>query len=228
MMRTGVQWLTVAGVLLSATLLASCGNDESSPTPISGAHVMISGSPEGKVLVGDLYRFSPQLAKAPAADPVFTISNKPSWAYFDAKTGLLSGTPAAREVGVFKGIQISVLAGPAHAALPPFSITVAPNPNTPHHPVVPIHHGGANAVTVSWLAPADNTNGTALTNLRGYKLYYGEAPRDYSSTIKVSNPGLTTYLIENLSPGRYYFAVTAYNSLGEESDFSPEISTIVD
>src|SRR5262249_7173953 len=140
-------------------------------------HVMISGIPEGKVLVGDLYRFIPRLGATPAAAPVFTISNKPSWAYFDAKTGLLSGTPAAREVGVFQGIQISVMAGAAHAALPAFSITVTPNPGAPHHPVVPPHHGGANAVTVSWQAPTDNTNGTALTNLRGYKLYYGEAPR---------------------------------------------------
>ncbi len=227
MMRAGVQLLTVAGVMLSASLLSSCG-DGSSSAAISGTHVVISGRPEGSAFVGHLYSFIPRLAAAPAAEPLFAISNKPSWASFDAKTGRLSGTPAAREIGVFQGIRISVTAGAVRASLPPFAITVAPNLVAPPDPVAPPHRGGANAVTVSWEAPTDNVDGTVLTNLKGYKLYYGEAPRDYSSMIQVSNPGLTTYFIENLSPGRYYFAVTAYNSLGEESNFSPEISSIVD
>ncbi len=230
----GAQLLTVAWVMSSASLLSSCGG-ESSAAPISGTHVLISGTPGSSAFVGRLYNFTPRLAAAREPEPLFTITNKPSWASFDARTGRLSGTPATREIGVFQGIRISVTAGPVRASLPPFSITVGhPNPVAPPGPVAspgpvaPPNHKVATAVTVSWQAPTDNANGTVLTNLKGYKIYYGEGPRNYSSTIQVPNPGLTTYVVENLSPGHYYFAVTAYNSLGEESDFSPEIPTIVD
>ncbi len=227
MMKAGAHLLTVAWVMLSASLLSSCG-DESTSAAISGTRVLISGTPERSAFVGHLYSFMPRLAAPRDAKPLFTITNKPSWASFDAGTGQLSGTPAAREIGVFQGIRISVTAGPVRASLPPFAITVAPNSVAPPDSVAPPHRIAATAVTVSWQAPTDNTNGTVLTNLRGYKIYYGEAPRNYSSTIHVPNRGLTTYVVENLAPGRYYFAVTAYNSLGEESDFSPEISTTVD
>jgi hypothetical protein len=229
----GARLLTVAWVVLSASLLSSCGDDASSAAT-SGTHVVISGTPARSAFVGRLYSFMPRLAAPRGAEPLFTITNKPSWSFFDAKTGQLSGTPATREIGIFQGIQISVTSGPLRAALPPFSITVTPpNPVTLPSPVAPPDpvappRTAATAVTVSWLAPTDNINGTVLTDLKGYKIHYGGAPRNYSGTIQVSNPGLTTYVVENLSPGRYYFAVTAYNSLGEDSDYSPEISTIVD
>jgi hypothetical protein len=87
---------------------------------------------------------------------------------------------------------------------------------------------GANAVTLSWRAPTENSNGSQLTNLSGYKIYYGESSGDYSSSIQVANPTLTTYVVENLSRGHYYFALTSYTSSGEESSFSPEVDTTVD
>ena len=82
-------------------------------------------------------------------------------------------------------------------------------------------------VTINWNPPTQNTNGTPLTNLAGFKIHYGTAPQKYTQTITVSNPGLVTYVIDNLSPGTYYFAVTAYSSAGTESPLSPEVSTTV-
>lgn len=88
--------------------------------------------------------------------------------------------------------------------------------------------GGSNAVTLSWRAPTENSNGSQLTNLSGYKIYYGESSGDYSSSIQVANPTLTTYVVENLARGHYYFALTSYTASGEESSFSPEVDTTVD
>jgi hypothetical protein len=48
-----------------------------------------------------------------------------------------------------------------------------------------------------------------------------------SQTIQVSNAGLTTYMIENLSPGTYYFAVKAYTSTGTESESSNVVSKTI-
>src|SRR5579871_6626674 len=70
------------------------------------------------------------------------------------------------------------------------------------------------AVTLSWDAPTENADGTALTDLQGYKVHYGSESKVYSDTIQVSNPGLTTYVVQNLPAGTYYFAVTSYNSKG--------------
>jgi Putative Ig domain len=196
--------------------LASCQGDSSSE--------VISGTPAKSAMVGRPYNFLPHVNSTAGADLTFMITNKPSWASFDPQTGRLSGTPGASEVGLFGGIRISVHGGPVKGSLAPFSITVTPPPKEP--PV--LNPNPVKTVTLYWEAPPDNSDGSALTNLNGYKIYYGDASRTYSGTIRVSNPGLTTYIVENLSPGRYYFAVTAYNSTGEESDFSPEVSTIVD
>jgi Fibronectin type III domain len=82
----------------------------------------------------------------------------------------------------------------------------------------------AATVTLNWQAPTENSDGSPLTDLSGYKIYYGSTAGNYSSNIPVPNPGLTTYVVENLAPGRYYFAVTSYNSQGVESAMSPEVA----
>ena len=82
-------------------------------------------------------------------------------------------------------------------------------------------------MTLSWQPPTENTDGTALTNLAGYNIHYGTQPQDYTSVIKVANPGLATYVIDSLPAGTYYFSVAAYNASGTESSFSPELSVSV-
>ncbi len=78
------------------------------------------------------------------------------------------------------------------------------------------------SVTLSWDPPTTNTDGTPLTDLAGYRVYYGNSPGSYSYSIDVGN--VTTFTLSNLTSGTYYFAVTAYNSSGIESGFSNEVS----
>lgn len=83
------------------------------------------------------------------------------------------------------------------------------------------------SVTINWLPPTENTDDTALTNLAGYTIHYGTASGNYTQAIPVSNAGLTTYVVDNLTPGKYYFAVAAMNSTGTESPLSSEVSATV-
>lgn len=61
-----------------------------------------------------------------------------------------------------------------------------------------------------------------MTDLAGYKIYYGKSSRSYTSQIRIDNPGVTTYVVDNLTPDTYYFAATASNASGIESSFSGE------
>ena len=85
----------------------------------------------------------------------------------------------------------------------------------------------AGTVTINWTPPTENVDGSALTNLSGYNIHYGTSSGNYTQTITVSNPGLATYVVSNLAPGTYYFAVGAVNSAGTESPLSSQVSVTV-
>ena len=59
----------------------------------------------------------------------------------------------------------------------------------------------AGQASLSWEAPATNEDGTSLTDLNGYKIYYGTAPGNYTQNIDVGN--VTTYTFTNLTDGRH-------------------------
>lgn len=61
------------------------------------------------------------------------------------------------------------------------------------------------------------------TNAIGYNLYYGVSSRDYTHIISSGNNTKATVsgMVEGTT---YFFAVTAYDSYGNESDYSSEIS----
>lgn len=76
---------------------------------------------------------------------------------------------------------------------------------------------------LAWDAPTTNADGTILTDLAGYKIYYGTTSRGYANVIDVGN--VTNYTVGNLSWGIvYFFTVTAYDTAGNESIYSNEVS----
>jgi hypothetical protein len=174
---------------------------------------VISGAPLTSVVQGTGYSFQPT-ASDPDGNPLtFSITNAPSWATFNTTTGRLQGTPTAANVGTYSNIVIKVSDGTASASLAAFNITV-----------VAVAGGSA---TLTWTPPTMNTNGTPLTNLSGYRVYWGTAAGNYPNGVTLNNPGLTSYVVGNLAPGTYYFVVTALSSAGVESQFSNTASKTI-
>lgn len=172
----------------------------------------ISGTPPAHVYTGQAYSFVPKATDADGNLLQFSISSKPVWASFDKATGRLSGVPGSTQAGSYEEIRISVWDGGATAVLPLFAIDVEKAAAPPQ------------SVTLSWMPPRANTDGSTLTNLAGYKIVYGTAPHTYTKSISISNPGLASYVIQNLPAGKYYFAIVAINGQGAESDPSAEVS----
>jgi Fibronectin type III domain len=79
---------------------------------------------------------------------------------------------------------------------------------------------GSRTATVSWDAPTTNNNGTPLTDLAGYRIYYGSNPEDLNHSVKIGTVGLQTYVIDDLETGTWYFAVRAVATNGSESTLS--------
>ncbi len=76
------------------------------------------------------------------------------------------------------------------------------------------------------------------SDLAGYKIYYGTTPRTsdcppagYTDQIdigKTTTPDTPTYVLKNLENGKiYYFSITSYDSSGNESCFSAEMSKTI-
>ncbi|MEW6324490.1 MAG: fibronectin type III domain-containing protein, partial [Nitrospirota bacterium] len=74
-------------------------------------------------------------------------------------------------------------------------------------------------MTVSWDANTES-------DLAGYKVHYGISSRVYTQSINAGN--VTTRVVSGLSAGiTYYFAVTAYDTSGNESGYSAEVSKTI-
>jgi serine protease len=71
--------------------------------------------------------------------------------------------------------------------------------------------------TVSWVAPTQNTNGTALVDLAGFRVYYGTSSTSLTQTSVVNNVAARTTTINSLAPGTWYFKVRAFNASQTES-----------
>ena len=70
---------------------------------------------------------------------------------------------------------------------------------------------------VSWMPPTTREDGSALTNLAKFKIYYGTDINNMSDFVEINSPGITSHTIENLAPGLYYFTVTAIDANDSES-----------
>ena len=79
------------------------------------------------------------------------------------------------------------------------------------------------AVMLSWTAPTQNTDGSTLVDLAGYRIYFGLISGvPYDSMIEIPDATATTYVVEPLVAGTWFFAATAFNAQDIESDFSNE------
>lgn len=72
-------------------------------------------------------------------------------------------------------------------------------------------------VSVTWDPSPDQ-------DVAGYRVYYGGKTRTYTNTVEVIKPN-TVAIVGGLTfDAPYFFAVTAFNQLGLESDYSIEVA----
>ncbi len=90
----------------------------------------------------------------------------------------------------------------------------------------PVAEVPTGSVILSWQAPNYNEDGSQLTDLAGYRVYYGESSQTYTEVVSIESS--TSCSISGLPLGRsIYFSVTAFDTLGNESILSSEVSTIL-
>src|ERR1700722_17178464 len=216
--------LKLAGVITATLLFSGCfGGDNSGTAPAAAVvspattgtppgqpsggslpPVTLQGNPPTSVTVGSTYSFEPTVS-ASSTMVIFKISGQPAWAHFDMSNGALSGTPSNLDEGSTGHIVITASNATSTASLTPFTIQVKPA------------RTGSASATLSWTAPTENTDGTPVTDLAGYHILYGTSPSELNSTVTVAGAATTTFEIDGLAEGSYYFAVVAYNSAGFDS-----------
>ena len=173
----------------------------------------ISGNPPGQVSVNGSYFFTPSSGDLNDDLLTFSVTGLPDWASFNSSTGRISGTPTAADVGTYSNIRITVSDGTMSASLATFSITV--------------EAVSLGSVTLNWMPPTQNEDGTSLTDLAGYRIYWGTTPGSYPNSVTIDNPGLSSYVVDNLAPGTYRFVATAINASGVESVYSNSATKII-
>ncbi|VAW73365.1 hypothetical protein MNBD_GAMMA15-670 [hydrothermal vent metagenome] len=202
----------------SAPVSESVGDPGPPPQqPISNRSPVIFGTPSGTVVGGSTYVFTPSATDADGDSLNFSIRNRPSWANFDTRTGRLSGTPTAGNAGVYSNISISVSDGSLTDSLRAFSILV-------NNPVQQL-----GSASLRWNAPSTRANGDALamSEIRGYTIYYGAAPGNYFDSVAVNDASVFSATISDLPVGTYYLVITATDMDGRESSYSNMATKVV-
>lgn len=67
-----------------------------------------------------------------------------------------------------------------------------------------------------------------MSEIAGYRIYYGATSGDYDSVLSVDDPYTFTIRIESLPVGTYYFVMTTLDTNGMESSYSHEAAKNVD
>ncbi|MBS0377874.1 MAG: fibronectin type III domain-containing protein [Proteobacteria bacterium] len=86
---------------------------------------------------------------------------------------------------------------------------------------------GNGTATLSWEAPTTTTSGQELSNLSGYRIYYGLDQSNLSEVVSLDSVGIQTYVIDNLGTGTWYFAIKAVTAAGVESALSNVVSKTI-
>lgn len=173
----------------------------------------LSGGPPVWALQDLHYSFIPSVSD-PEGDPLtFTITNMPSWAIFDGATGELAGVPLAQHIGLYTGVTISVSDGKDSVALPAFDIQVV--------------QMGAGSISLSWMPPTRSADGSELNDLAGYRIRWGTQTGNHPNLNEVNNAGVAIFVLDGLTPGNYFFTVSAIDTSNNESQASNEASGIV-
>ena len=72
------------------------------------------------------------------------------------------------------------------------------------------------SAVLNWTPVTSDTAGNSLSGLAGYEIHYGTSTGAMSLLIVVNDPQQTSYTVQALAPGTWYFSVNAFTSSGVE------------
>lgn len=81
-------------------------------------------------------------------------------------------------------------------------------------------------VTINWVPPTENVDGSPLVDLASYTVYYGRSAGVYDVSYVVSDPTQTTdiFTVLGVQDGEsIYVVMTAWDDDGNESTYSNEV-----
>ncbi len=163
----------------------------------------IAGTPSTKALVGKPYHFAPSASDPNGDKLVFSVSGKPSWAKFDMKTGVLSGTPTAKQAGVSKNIVIQVSDGTSKVALSAFDIAVVLENKAPTLLGTPSTQVKVGSLYRFMPSAADADNDALLFSIQNKPswAYFNNKTGGLSGTPTASDVGSTSDILLQVSDG---------------------------
>src|SRR5882724_2539585 len=148
--------------------------------------------------------------------------------------GVIDRTSAGDAPSAAGNADATVAANATQSTAPASSSTVVAPTTAPVTGSVPVssttassNDSASGVATLDWMPPTENSDGSVLTNLAGYTVYYGTSASNLTQSVKITNPGLSAYTLSNLSSGTWYFALTSYSSTGVESARSGVASTTI-
>jgi hypothetical protein len=201
------QWSLPA---IAAIALTACGGGSN---PSGEGRLSISGTPSPTAQVGHVWTFQPTIHSPDGESYELTVENIPPWMSILPNPWELSGEPLPEDADThWAHIVVKASDGRTIARLPAFHINVI------------AQDAATGTAFLRWLPPAARANGSPIGKLGGYRVLYGQISGSYSRVIAIDNPGITSYLIEDLGPGTWYFALVAVTSDGLASAPSAEVS----
>lgn len=81
--------------------------------------------------------------------------------------------------------------------------------------------------TYTWTRPTVNVDGTPLTDLAGYRLFYGTSVSALTQTVQIADPATLSYQINGLTAGTWYAAAKSYTTNGNESALGNAVSVVL-
>ena len=210
---------SVSAVMLAVAACGGGGGDDGNatggnppppppPPPTGNQAPTISGAPALQIVQGATYGFLPAASDGDGDPLTFSIANMPAWASFNPSTGQLSGVPANNHLGLHSGVSLSVSDGQDTASLASFDVEVLAT--------------ATGALTLSWTPPMENTDGSQLDDLAGYRIRWGTQSGLLPNTMDVDSPGISSFTVDELPDGNYFFTVSALDLANNESAPSSE------
>ena len=145
----------------------------------------------------------------------WTLSSNAAWLHLN----IGSGTTTTESDTVYSSVTTSGMAAGTYNGI--ITVTASGASNSPRQISVSLTLSSTtanNAAALTWDANSDS-------DVAGYKVYQGTASGTYAAPIATLTTATTTYTATGLLTGTtYFFVITAYDTAGNESAYSAEVS----